>query len=256
MWGDVLSNRHIIVPCRNESGNIPCIVSDFLTNFQQGDNLWLVEGGSQDNTAEICLGFASEENSIHFLSQIGRGKFGGVKTVTNHLIDVGESGLIAIWDADNSIKFLDVSKALLLAKSSECFVFTERIGATIERGAMPLINKLGNRVIALLASIVFKVKIKDALSGTKVFDLSLFRGLEGNRVLEFLSKDTYGDLSYFLLAKLKGTPMLALHVDYYARKYGVSSLNRISNGVELLMSLKFARRILIETRREKCSKNF
>lgn len=250
-----MSNRHIIVPCKNEAGNIPFIVRDFLTNFQQGDNLWLVEGGSHDNTAEICLSFSSEENSIHFLSQVGRGKFGGVKTVINHLIDIGESGLIAIWDADNSIKFCDVSKALLLAESSDCFVFTERIGATIERGAMPLINNFGNRIIALIASSVFKVKIEDALSGTKVFDLSLFRRLEGNRVLDFLSKDTYGDLSYFLLAKINGTSILSFDVDYYARKYGESSLNRISNGVELLKSLNYARIILIEARREKFSKN-
>ena len=239
-----MSNRHILVPCKNEAGNIPYLVKDFLQYFEFGDCLWLVEGGSQDNTAEVCLQYSRENISINFLSQVGRGKFGGVKTALNHLIEIRASGLIAIWDADHSIKFSDVRRALRVAESSSCFVFTERLGANIEYGAMPKINNLGNRVIAFIASLVFKAKIKDALSGTKVFDLSLFDKLDRKDIDGFLAEDTYGDLSYFLLAKIKGVPMYNLNVDYYARKYGVSSLNRFSNGMELLRSLKYARVIL------------
>jgi glycosyltransferase involved in cell wall biosynthesis len=240
----VLINRHILVPCKDEAGNIPSLVDDFLQHFEIGDCLWLVEGGSKDNTAEVCMQYSRENISINFLSQIGRGKFGGVKTALNHLMEIRESGLIAIWDADHSIKFSDVRRAFGVAESNTCFVFTERLGAKIERGAMPKINNLGNRVIAFIASMVFKTRIKDALSGTKVFNLSLFEKLDRKDIHGFLANDTYGDLSYFLLAKMKDVPMYNVNVDYYARKYGVSSLNRLSNGIELLRSLRFARDIL------------
>jgi glycosyltransferase involved in cell wall biosynthesis len=239
-----LPNRHIIVPCKNEAGNISNLIDDFLVHFRFGDYLWLVEGGSQDNTAEICSMYSGENDSIKFLNQIGRGKFGGVRTVLNHLDILGETGLIAIWDADHSIRFSDVQRALLLAESNHCFVFTERIGSKIEQGAMPLINNFGNRVIALAASMVFKLKIKDALSGTKVFDLSLFEDLDRKEVQNFITNDTYGDLSYFLLAKIRGDSMRSLGVDYFARRYGTSSLNRLANGIELLRSLKIAYAIL------------
>jgi glycosyltransferase involved in cell wall biosynthesis len=239
-----LIKRHILVPCKNEAGNIPHLVDDFLLHSQSGDHLWLIEGGSYDNTAEICLKYSHEYFSIKFLSQIGRGKFGGVRTALDHLTEIGESGLIAIWDADHSIKFFDIQRALVLAESNACFVFTERFGANIQRGAMPLINNLGNRVIALSASFVFKVKIKDALSGTKIFDSSLFNDLNRKDVNNFLATDTYGDLSYFLLAKTQGIKMSSVSVDYYTRRYGVSSLNRLANGIELLRNLRLARVIL------------
>jgi hypothetical protein len=156
-----------------------------------------------------------------------------------------ERSLVAIWDADHSILFKDVRKALKMASDESTFVITERIGAKIEEGPMPRINYLGNITIALFTSMVFGKKVKDALSSTKVFPLGIFKDTI-NEVKDFLDRDSYGDLSYFLLAKIHGLDFRTLGVDYYSRVYGVSSLNRIGNGLELLQSLKLANRIMTE----------
>ncbi len=239
-----VSKSHIIVPCKNEAGNIPNLVEDFLKHRHHEDRLWLVEGGSSDNTREECLQIAGQESSIEFLPQAGRGKFGGVRTVIHHLLESGERGTVAIWDADHSIMYCDVQRAMALSSSSNSFIFTERIGAQIEKGAMPLINNVGNRVIAWIAGFVYGIKIKDALSGTKIFPLSFFSNIEDRNLFDFLQKDTYGDLSYFLLAKVNHSEMYSISVNYYARKYGVSGLNRLANGIELLQNLNVSRNII------------
>jgi glycosyltransferase involved in cell wall biosynthesis len=238
-----VSRNLVVVPCKNEAGNIPNLIADFLANSKDEDELWLVEGGSSDDSSRVCSEYAEQFNSIHFINQIGRGKFGGVRTVIDHLIDLKKEGVIAIWDADHSIKFRDVRKALDLANGENTLVITERIGSNIEDGAMPRLNFFGNKVVAILTSLIFRTKVRDALSGTKVFPINLFI-TKDNVVLDFLDRDSYGDLSYFLLARLQGLKFECLSVDYYARVYGVSGLNRIQNGVELLQSLAIANKII------------
>jgi glycosyltransferase involved in cell wall biosynthesis len=71
----------ISVPCKDEEGNIPILVQDFLSLSEAGDELWLVEGGSKDKTLTVCTFYSAEHDSIHFVSQKGRGKFNAVRTV-------------------------------------------------------------------------------------------------------------------------------------------------------------------------------
>ena len=241
--GNIVSNNYIIVPCRNEAGNIPQLVQDFFANSGVNDELWFVEGGSHDNTAEVCMKYSNENDSINFVSQKNQGKFNAVRTVIEVLLDTEKEGIIAIWDADHSIKYLDVKKALDLGKHGDSLIVTERIGAKIEEGAMPKINYLGNRMFAMLTSVIFSVKVDDALSGTKVFPIRIFQK-NVDTVTRFLERDSYGDLSYFLLGRIHQLRTKKIKVDYFARVYGASGLNRFRNGLELLRSLFVAKFIV------------
>jgi glycosyltransferase involved in cell wall biosynthesis len=226
----------VVVPCKNEALNIHSVVADYNTFENAESELWLVDGGSTDGTENVCAKYAREYKNIHHLNQEGRGKFKAVRTVIEYLQSNNESGIVVIWDADHSIRYGSIQEVLKNPLENDTFVFTERIGSFIEKNAMPQINHIGNRVIAFFASIVFKSHIADALSGTKIFPLTMFTNLEPD-IIQFLDLDTYGDLSYFLLAKKCGYRFEKIKVDYFARAYGTSSLRRLSNGIELLKNL-------------------
>lgn len=230
-------NTFYIVPCKNEEINIHAVVADFLDLSDDEDFLIIIEGGSVDQSALVSRNYSLQyENKIFFLEQLNKGKFNAVRTAIQIPLESKFEGFIAIWDADHSIKFQDVKKAASLSRSIDGFVYTERIGGTMEVHSMPLLNWIGNKIIAYFASYVFKMDIKDALSGTKVFPLRTFRNLSGD-VLEFMDRDSYGDLSYFLLARLNNLPIEKKIVNYFARRYGKSSLPRFRNGLELFYSL-------------------
>ena len=80
-----MSRNLIVIPCKNEAGNIPNLIDDFLSYSDSEAELWLVEGGSSDDSARVCSEYAERFASINFINQMGRGKFGGVRTVINHL---------------------------------------------------------------------------------------------------------------------------------------------------------------------------
>lgn len=207
--------------------------------------LVLIEGGSTDKSGEIANGYAesSLNGEIVFLIQNGKGKFNAILTALNYLLDPSQETYIVIWDSDHSIRFGDAQKAADIVSAGGKFVFTERIGSYIEKGAMPLVNNFANRVIATFASLVYKTPIVDALSGTKAFPIDIFSDLSED-FLRFIKNDTYGDLSYFLLAKRSNLKFEKFKVNYFARVYGVSGLNRLSNGLELLHNLLLSAKLL------------
>jgi glycosyltransferase involved in cell wall biosynthesis len=207
--------------------------------------LVLIEGGSTDKSGDIASGYAesSFNGEIVFLTQNGKGKFNAILTALNHLLDPTQETYIVIWDSDYSIRFGDAQKAADIVSEGGKFVFTERIGSYIEKGAMPAINNFANRVIATFASLVYRTPIVDALSGTKAFPINIFSDLNES-FLKFIENDTYGDLSYFLLAKRSNLKFEKFKVNYFARVYGVSGLNRFSNGLELLHNLFVSAKLL------------
>ena len=231
----------IVVPCQNEAGSIPGIVEDFLESSKQNEHLYLVEGGSKDNTRMVCQNLADryKDQKVFFLEQKGRGKLGAIITAAHS----DPSAILAIMDGDASIAFKDVQRAVELSKKTGTLVTGNRFGMSMEDGAMRSLNNLGNRVIAKISSYVYEQPIPDALCGTKVFPCN-FLVSPMPELQASLNMDTYGDLSYFLAARLNGLGILSLDMHYKARTYGESGLNRFENGFELLRILKNSRRIL------------
>jgi glycosyltransferase involved in cell wall biosynthesis len=230
-------NTFYIVPCKNEENNIHAVATDFLNLSSEKDFLVFVEGGSLDQSALVAKQYSRQyKNRIYFLQQTKKGKFNAVRIAIQKLLADDSAGFIAIWDADHSIKFQDVKLAADISKSLDGFVYTERIGGSMEKHSMPFLNWIGNKVIAYFSTKVFKMNIKDALSGTKVLPLKIFRDLNRD-ILDFMERDTYGDLSYFLLARLNNLPTEKKIVNYFARTYGESSLPRFRNGLELFINL-------------------
>ena len=85
-------------------------------------------------------------------------------------IEKSSGDIIVIYDADLTVKFEDVEYSLdILNKTNADFINCTRMIYPQKKGAMKLMNFLGNTFFASLFSILFKKTITDTLCGTKIF---------------------------------------------------------------------------------------
>jgi glycosyltransferase involved in cell wall biosynthesis len=217
----------VVVPIKDERDNIPGMVNEF--NSAQRSNLVLIfsEGGSHDNSFEIAQEFSKKNYNIFTIKQNGQGKMDAVISVAN----IHPKSIIAIWDGDHTVSFSDLCRCIDESFGGKYFVFGNRFTSTLKTTAMPRINQIANHLFARLFSRIFKVEINDALCGTKIINPQVMQ-----KVVEIKTHldDSFGDLSYYLAAKLTKTEFREVTVQYGTRKYGQSKMPRIKFSMELL----------------------
>ena len=140
----------IIIPCRNEKGNIEAVVTR-MPEFSSCQELIFVEGHSVDGTYEEILRVmkAYPEKDIKLFRQEGEGKGDAVRLGFTRA--GGE--VLVIFDADVTVgpESLPAFYAALRDHRGE-FVYGSRLVLPMEKGAMPCLNLWGNRISALFFS--------------------------------------------------------------------------------------------------------
>ena len=135
-----------------------------------------------------------------------------------------------IWDADGTVSLSDTKKIIDLSLLSGNPVIGDRLRGKIAKDAMQIANWFGNWFFALLWSPIIRSKPTDMLCGTKIFPSYVFKNLP-----DWLRKhDPYGDFALVAFARTKGLKVLSCIVDYNARSYGVTNINRWSGALQLL----------------------
>jgi glycosyltransferase involved in cell wall biosynthesis len=239
------SKISMVIPCRNESGNISHIIAR-LEKFESIHDFIFVEGGSSDNTyEELVMQLERVDNfNISLVRQTGKGKFNAVLegaqcALTEH---------IAIWDSDMSIDFFDQNlmiNAYIHNDGTEKFVTANRLNPQMHNTAMRKLNKVGNHVFAFLVRANLGINVPDALAGTKIFPRRII--LEGAPCARALSLDPFGDL--YLLSKIRQNNLkfVTLNCEYKPRIFGTTNIARWSGGFAML-------RFLIHLRLHECNK--
>jgi hypothetical protein len=230
----------IVVPCKNERGNIYSMADQFSNALNSSYKLVYVVGESNDKTFEECLLVQSKFNSsnIEVEKQIGIGKFGALTQV---VLD-NPKALIVIWDGDNSIKFSDVEKCIdrAIQKKPMSAVFGNRLNESLEKKTMPTLNYVGNVIFSRIASFVFKTRINDVLCGLKIFPAHVLLTEDMQNLSVIFKKDTFGDLTVVYGVSKHLGAVENVKVKYYPRVYGSTKLKRFRNGLELIRNLIFA----------------
>jgi len=217
----------IIVPCRNESGNLIPLIEAIVGILKIGDEIFIIEGGSSDSTFEEALTLQTRfPNQVRTFKQSGSGKFDAV------LMGIRQSDLhtVMIWDADATVNFDQNHEIYLYANSSDNLVTGDRLRGKRDSGAMRFANLLGNWAFAILWSAILRKRPIDLLCGTKKFPRFLI--VEAPKWL--LDLDPYGDFTIFIMAKHKEIEIISLPVHYHSRNYGKTNIHRWRGGVELL----------------------
>src|SRR5215207_11204650 len=227
----------IIVPARNESGNIKAI---FERTPQMGrrTELVFVEGHSKDDTyAAIEREIAANPSTTSLLlRQTGIGKADAVR-----LGFAKASGdVLMILDADLTVPPEDLPRfyeALVSGKGE--FINGVRLVYPMEKEAMRPLNFLGNKFFSMAFSWLLGQPIKDTLCGTKVFWKRDYEAIAANRT--YLGDfDPFGDFDLIFGAVKLNLKLTDLPIRYRERIYGTTNIERWKHGLLLLRMVIFA----------------
>jgi len=227
----------IIVPARNESGNIQAIF-DRTPQMGRGTELVFVEGHSRDDTyAAIEREIASHPATPSLLlRQTGIGKADAVR-----LGFAKASGdVLMILDADLTVPPEDLPRfyeALVSGKGE--FINGVRLVYPMEKEAMRPLNFLGNKFFSLAFSWLLGQPIKDTLCGTKVLWKTDYEQIATNRSY-FGDFDPFGDYDLLFGAAKLNRKIIDLPIRYRERTYGSTNISRWKHGLLLLRMVIFA----------------
>ena len=225
----------IIVPCRNERGNVRPLVKR-LPRVGRETEVVFVEGGSGDGTrAEIAAVVAETENTS-LVTQTGSGKGNAVRDG----FGAATNDLFMILDGDLSVRPEDLPGFYRVwADGTADFVNGSRLVYDIEPGAMRFANMVGNKIFSLLLKAIMGQPVKDTLCGTKVLDRGSYAKIARGRN-HFGDFDPFGDFDLLLGAARLNLKIVDLPVRYQPRAYGETNISRWRHGVLLLRMTLFA----------------
>jgi SAM-dependent methyltransferase len=227
----------VIIPARNEAGNITAIV-ERVPNMGQSTELVFVEGHSRDNTytaIEAAIA-AHPERSCQLLQQTGSGKGDAVRLG----FAKAKGEMLMILDADLTVPPEDLPRfyqALLSGKGE--FINGVRLVYPMDKQAMRFLNLLGNKFFSLAFSWLLGQAIKDTLCGTKVLWKRDHEAISANRSY-FGDFDPFGDFDLIFGAVRLNLKITDLPIRYRERTYGTTNIQRWKHGWLLLKMLVFA----------------
>jgi hypothetical protein len=222
----------IIVPTRNEAGNIAKIIPS-IPKFGKFQEIIFVEGNSKDDTWLKIQEELSKKHSNNILvkayKQSGKGKADAVRLG----FEKASGDILMIYDADRTVNAKDLSKFYnVIASGKARFVNGSRLVYPMEHDAMRTLNKIGNKMFSLLFSWILKTRFKDTLCGTKAM-LRLDFVKYKKDYARYLKADPFGDFALIFTAIKNNLKIVEIPVRYKERVYGSTNINRFRHGILL-----------------------
>lgn len=231
----------IVVPCRNEAGNIEAAITR-TPHFCDDMEFIFVEGNSTDNTWAECerVQAAYPDVDIKILRQDGRGKGDAVRKG----FDAARGDILMILDADLTMppEWLPRYYEAIASGKGE-FINGSRLVYPCAEGAMQFLNSIANRVFAILFSYLLNQRFTDTLCGTKVLHRDDYRLIAANRAY-FGDFDPFGDFDLIFGAVKLNLRVTEVPIRYADRTYGSTNISRFRHGWLLLRMVLFAYRKL------------
>lgn len=229
----------IIIPARNESGNIKAIF-ERTPKMGRETELIFVEGHSRDDTYKTI----EKEIAAHpatrslLLRQTGMGKADAVRLgFANAKCDI-----LMILDADLTVPPEDLPRFYEALRSGRGeFINGVRLVYPMEKEAMRGLNFIGNKFFGMAFSWLLGQHIKDTLCGTKVLWRKDYELIAANRSY-FGDFDPFGDFDLLFGAAKLNLKIIDLPIRYRERTYGSTNISRWKHGWLLLRMVWFAAR--------------
>jgi ubiquinone/menaquinone biosynthesis C-methylase UbiE len=229
----------VIVPARNESGNINAIL-DRTPEMGRGTELVFVEGHSTDDTySTIEREIASRpQRQCQLLRQTGKGKGDAVRLG----FERARGDVLMILDADLTVAPEDLPRFFEALRSGKGeFINGVRLVYPMQKQAMRFFNLLGNKFFSLAFSWLLGQSIKDTLCGTKVLSAADYQRIAAQRAY-FGDFDPFGDFDLLFGAAKLNLKIVDLPIRYRERTYGTTNIQRWRHGWLLLQMVLFAAR--------------
>lgn len=231
--GDAAPSVTVVIPTRNERGNIEAAV---LETPEMGSHteLLFIDGNSTDGTVEEIHRQMElhPERDIKYMPQVTTdtgeapdlmlklGKGDAVRKA----FEAASGDIVMILDSDLTVPPHELSKfydALVSGKGR--FINGSRLVYPQETAAMRPLNRLGNIFFSYLFTWLLDQPITDTLCGTKVLYKADYQRIADNRSY-FGDFDPFGDFDLLFGAAHLPIPIIDLPVHYRARTYGDSKV--------------------------------
>ena len=234
---DGLRSATVVVPARNERGNIEAAVLR-TPRFCDDIEFIFIEGHSRDGTYEEMerVKAAHPDLDIKLMRQPGKGKADAVFTA----FDVARGDVLMILDADLTMppeqlpKFWD---AIRTGRGE--FINGSRLVYPMEDDAMRLLNLGANKAFSVIFSWLLNQRYTDTLCGTKVLRQADYARLRQGRAY-FGDFDPFGDFDLIFGSAKLNLKVVEIPIRYASRVYGETQISRFRHGVLLLRMVLFA----------------
>jgi hypothetical protein len=232
----------IIVPARNEEGNISKIVPS-IPKFGKWQEIIFVEGNSTDQTwsAISNLQFLTyKQNSkskkskfkriVKAYKQKGRGKADAVKLG----FEKAKGDILIIYDADRTVEAKDLPRFYnALSSNLGEFANGSRLIYPMENQAMQTLNKIGNKLFSSLFTWILGQRFKDTLCGTKALFRKDYIFMKKHNK-KYFEMDPFGDFALIFGAIKNNIKVIEIPVRYKERVYGTTNISRFRHGLILM----------------------
>jgi len=222
----------VIVPCRNEKGNIEDAVKRIPPLGREYEIIF-VDGNSTDNTPQEIERVIKEYPDIR-ISLIHQGDGIGKGDAVRKGFAAAKGDVLVIQDADLTAPPEDLPKFFnALAQGKGEYINGTRLVYPMEKQAMRFLNLLGNKFFSMLFSWLLGQRFRDTLCGTKMISRDDYEILAANRSY-FGDFDPFGDFDLIFGAIKQNLKVVEVPVTYRARTYGDTNISRFRHGLLLL----------------------
>ena len=235
------TSASIIIPCRNEKGNIRNAV-ERLPLFTKDIEIIFVEGNSIDGTWDEVKKVIKDKTYIKkgfkmkAIQQKGKGKADAVFQAFSE----ASKDVLIILDGDLTVSPEDIPKFWKKISSGEAeYINGTRLIYPMEHQAMRFLNYIANKIFSILFTWLLGQRYTDTLCGTKVIRKKHFD--KAKIINEDLGDfDPFGDFFIIFGAARLNLKMLEVPIRYRAREYGETQISRFSHGFLLVKMVIFA----------------
>ena len=222
----------VIVPVRNESGNIPALVNR-LPAMADTQEVIFVEGNSTDDTwqeVQKAVQNYTGPFQMRAMKQPGRGKGDAVRVG----FAAATGDVLLILDGDLSVPPEELPRFVDLIRSGRCeFANGSRLVYPMEDQAMQFLNMIANKCFGWMFTFLLGQRLRDTLCGTKVLTRENYQKIAANRGY-FGDFDPFGDFDLLFGAARLNLQIMDVPVHYKQRIYGSTNISRFRHGLLLI----------------------
>jgi len=204
----------VLIPTLNEEEAIGGVIQELKSHGYR--NILVVDGYSKDRTVEIA-----RENGAEVIYQVGHGKAAAIKTGLERI----KTQFALVMDGDGTYDPKDIGRLLRAAVEGG---YDEVIGYRRDRENIPLIHRLGNRIISTLLSLLLGRRIKDPCSGMYLLRKDAVENLELTA--------TGFDVEVEIASQVASLGTVAEVPISYRRRTGESKLKTWRTGLRILLT--------------------
>jgi SAM-dependent methyltransferase len=223
----------VIVPCRDERGNIEAAVAR-LPEMGAHTELIFVDGASTDGTPDAIETQMKEHGPARDIKLVRQPHPRGKGEAVRLGFEAASGDVLCILDADLTVDPEDLPKFYqAIVEGQGELINGSRFVYPMESQAMRFLNFLGNKAFSGLFSWILEQRITDTLCGTKVLRRSDYLRIKANRAF-FGDFDPFGDFDLLFGAAKLNMKITELPVRYRDRVYGRTKISRFRHGLLLL----------------------